>query len=230
MLSTPAERLRSALLVLGAILGLSGIWMLIPDLLSPMATGLPFDRKAAETAGTHRIGAVVAAELGVVRGDLWAKAAFTGARFLWTDRSANLDPSDLKQLERVRNDAETALALAPINGAAWLFLAKLPAASPEAESGVGKFLEMSYFTAPSAPELALLRTQRAATSSALADKDLQTFVSGDLRELLSRGPGFQQAVIAAYRGALPQNQPVFEALVADIDPAVAQMLHSGQPK
>ena len=79
---------------------------------------------------------------------------------------------------------------------------------------------MSYFTAPSAPDLALSRIQRAATSSALANKDLQTFVSGDLREILSRGPQFQQAIIAAYRNALPQNQAVFESLIADADPAV----------
>jgi hypothetical protein len=230
MLSTPTTRLRSALLALGAILGLSGIWMVIPDLLSPKAADLPFGRAAAGSAATHRTGALMAAEIGLVRGDLWAKAAFTGAPFLWIDRPANLDPTELKQLERVRDITETALALAPINGAAWLFLAKLPAVSPEAENRVGPLLEMSYFTAPSAPDLALSRIQRAATSSALANKDLQTFVSGDLREILSRGPQFQQAIIAAYRDALPRNQAVFESLIADAEPAVGQMLRSNPPK
>ena len=204
--------------------------MAVPDLLSPKSIGLPFDPDTAESAATHRTGALMAAELGLVRGDLWAKAAFTGAPFLWTARPANLDPTELKQLARVRNTTETALALAPINGAAWLFLAKLPAISPEAESRVGNLLEMSYFTAPSAPDLALSRIQRAVTSSALANKDLQTFVSGDLREILGRGPQFQQAIIAAYRDALPQNQAVFELLIADADPAAAQMLHSNPPK
>ncbi len=178
--------------------------MAIPDLLSPKSIGLPFDRDTADSAAAHRTGALVAAELGLVRGDLWTKAAFTGAPFLWTARPANLDPAELKQLARVRNTTETALALAPINGATWLFLAKLPATSPETESRIGNLLEMSYFTAPSAPDLALPRIQRAVTSSALANKDLQTFVSGDLREILSRGPQFQQAIIAAYRDALPQ--------------------------
>jgi hypothetical protein len=230
MLSTPTARLRTVLLALGAILGLSGIWMVIPDLLSPKAPDLPFERATAEAAAKHRTGALMAAEIGLVRGDLWAKAAFAGAPFLWTDRSATLDPNELKQLERVRNTTETALALAPINGAAWLFLAKLPATSPEAESRVGPLLEMSYFTAPSAPDLALSRIQRAATSTALANKDLQTFVSGDLREGLGRGPQFQQAIIAAYRNALPQNQAVFESLITDADPALAQMLRSSPPK
>jgi hypothetical protein len=46
---------------------------------------------------------------------------------------------------------------------------------------------------------------------------------------LQRRPEFQQAIIAAYLSALPQNQPIFESLVADVDSAAAQSLHSGQP-
>jgi hypothetical protein len=223
-------RLRCGFLVLGTTLGISGVWMLLANLLSPNATGLPFHPDRAEAAAAHRTRAVLAAEIGVIRGDLWASAAFTGARFMWTDGLSSLDQSDLQLLARVRDNAETALALAPINGAAWLFLAMLPATSQDAESRVGTLLEMSYFTAPSAPDLALSRIQRAATSSALANKDLQTFISGDLREMLNRRPEFQQAIIAAYRSAPLQNQPIFESLVADIDPAMARLLHSSQPK
>ncbi|HUB64979.1 MAG TPA: hypothetical protein VL996_11150 [Methylocella sp.] len=220
-------RLRYGLLALGIALGLSGVWLSLSDLLSPKSTGLPFDRNGATA---HRPLAVLAAEIGVIRGDLWAKAAFTGARFLWTDRPANLNQSDLNLLARVRSNAETALALAPINGTAWLFLAKLPAISPDAESRIGTLLEMSYFTAPSAPDLAPWRLQRAAASSALADKDIQAFVKSDLREMLNRRPDFQQAILAAYRTAWPQNQPIFESLVADIDPGLAQLLRSSQTK
>ncbi|HUZ90873.1 MAG TPA: hypothetical protein VMU78_03080, partial [Methylocella sp.] len=124
---------------------------------------------------------------------------------------------------------ETALALSPINGAAWLFLAMLPDASPKADSRSGTLLEMSYFTAPSAPELAPWRLKWAAASSALANKDIQEFIKSDIREILNHSPEFQQGLIAAYRGALPQNQPIFESLVADVDPASVQLLHAGQP-
>jgi hypothetical protein len=204
--------------------------MLLPDLLSPKATGLPFDRNGAEAAATHRVRAVLAAGIGAVRGDLWATAAFTRAPLMWIGRSSILDPASAEQVARARANTETALALAPINGAAWLFLANLPATSPDAESRVGTLLEMSYFTAPSAPELAPWRLARAATSSALADKDIQAFVKSDIREILSGGPEFQPAIIAAYRNAWPQNQPIFESLVAGVDPTVAQSLRSGQPK
>ena len=103
--------------------------MLLPELISPKATGLSFDRNSAEAAAARQSSAILAARIGAIRGDLWANAAFTGARFMWTDRSTSLDRTRLDQLEQAKANAETALALAPINGAAWLFLAKLPAAA-----------------------------------------------------------------------------------------------------
>ena len=229
--SSPPTRLRSGLLVLGVVLGFSGAWMFLPDLLSPLSpktTGLPFDRNGAEAAAEHRIRAILAAGIGGIRGDLWANAAFADARFLWINRLTKLDKSSLAQLANAKARAETALALAPINGAAWLFLAKLSATSPPSRSVT--LLEMSYFTAPSAPELAPFRLERVATSSALADKDIQAFVKNDLREIMRRPPEFQQTIIAAYRNALPQNRPIFEQLVADVDPTVAQSLRLGEPK
>jgi len=230
MFSSAPMRLRWALLVFGIILGLSGLWMLLPELVRPKPIGLVFDRAGAETAAEHRTGAVLAAEIGAIRGDLWAEAAFTGARFMGIDRLAIHDWTSSGQLARVRANAETALALAPVNGAAWLLLAKLPAGSTEGENRVGTLLEMSYFTAPSALDLAPWRLERAATSSALADKDLQAFIKSDIRGILERGPEYRQVIMAAYRNAWPQNQPIFESLVADADPAVAHLLRSGQPK
>ena len=231
MLSTPARRVRSAFLALGTALGLSGFWMAVPDLLSPKSIGLPFDRDTADSAAAHRTGALVAAELGLVRGDLWTKAAFTGAPFLWTAHPANLDPAELKQLARVRNTTETALALAPINGAAWLFLAKLPATSPETESRIGTLLEMSYFTAPSAPDLALPRIQRAVSSSALANKDLQNLRQRRFaRDLAAAGRNFNKRSLQPIATPCRRIEPIFESLIADADPAAAQMLHSNPPK
>ncbi|MGH6869577.1 MAG: hypothetical protein ACREDA_12060 [Methylocella sp.] len=36
--------------------------------------------------------------------------------------------------------------------------------------------------------------------------------------------------LAFDRNATPQNQPIFESLVADVDAAVARLLRSGQPR
>jgi hypothetical protein len=230
MFSSAPIRLRSALLVFGIGLGLSGVWMLLPELLRPKPIGLAFDRNGTEAASARRTRAILAAEIGAIRGDLWADAAFTGARFMGTDRSTSLDLTNSGRLARARANAETAVALAPVNGAAWLFLARLPARSQDGENRDGTLLEMSYFTAPSALDLAPWRLERAATSSALADKDLQAFIKSDIRGILDRGPEFQQTIVAAYRNAWPQNQPIFESLVAEVDPAMARLLRSGQPK
>jgi hypothetical protein len=89
---------------------------------------------------------------------------------------------------------------------------------------------MTYFTAPSALDLAPWRLERAAPSSALGDKDLQSFIKSDIRGILDRGPECQQAIMAPFRNAWPRNQPIFDSLVADADPVVAQWLRSSKPK
>lgn len=224
--STP---LRTAILVFGAVLGLSGIWVLLPELLRQKPIAFPSDRASAEALAAYRPRAILAAEIGAIRGDLWAEAAFTDSRFMWADRSASLDQTNSEKIGAARANAETALRFAPINGAAWLFLAKLPS-PPSNENRVAALLEMSYFTAPSNAKLAPARLDRAATSSALADKDVQAFIKSDIRAILGQRPEFRQGLIAAYRNAWPQNQPLFESLVAGVDPAAAQLLHSDQPK
>jgi hypothetical protein len=65
---------------------------------------------------------------------------------------------------------------------------------------------------------------RAATSSALANKDVQYLVKNDIRGMLALGPEHQQDFLAAYRAAWPQNRPPLAALAAEIDPAAAGLL------
>jgi hypothetical protein len=223
-------RLRCSLLVYGIVLGISGVWLLLPVLLRPTPIGLPLDPKSAEAAADHRMSSILAAELGAIRGDLWAEAAFTGARFIWTDRGASFGPASSRELARIRADAETSLALAPVNGAAWLLLAALPETAPDRDSRVSALLEMSYFTAPNELRLANLRVMRAVISSALADKDIQAFIKTDIRKILTHRPDYQNELITAYREALPQNQPIFESLIADVDPALATLLRSSPSK
>jgi hypothetical protein len=50
LLSSAPIRLRSALLVFGIGLGLSSLWVLLPELLRSKPLGLPFDRNGAGTA------------------------------------------------------------------------------------------------------------------------------------------------------------------------------------
>ncbi len=81
---------------------------------------------------------------------------------------------------------------------------------------------MSYLTAPDDAALARPRIERALASSVPIDRDLQEFMKGDLREILAQQPLQKPAILAAYKAASPQNQAIFEALAAEIDPDFAQ--------
>jgi hypothetical protein len=221
--------LRIGLLAFGGVLALGGAWFLLCSLLLPQAVTLPLDRASAAAAATHRASALWAARLGAIRGDLFAQAAYSDASLLWLDRARGLDAASAAQVKTARANAETALALAPLNGAAWLFLAELPRASGRAGDGLIP-LQMSYFTAPNDPALARPRIERALASGVPIDKDLQEFMKGDLREILANQPRQKPAILAAYKTAAPQNQAIFEGLAADVDRDFSRALGGETPK
>ena len=223
-------KFRLGLFLFGMLLGLAGLWLLFPVLLHPSPIGFPSDRAGAAAAATYQVSALKAAEIGLIRGHLWADAAFADSRLLWRDRSAPLDRGTIERIARARSTMETALALAPVNAEGWLFLAALPSGPPASDSRVATLLELSYFTAPNALALAPWRLERAATSSALADKGIQDLVMSDIRRILTYRPQARSAIVAAHRNALPQNRPLFEALVGEVDSGFAQSLRAAQPK
>lgn len=227
----PPAPLRIGLLVFGAAIALGGMWMLLCALLAPPVIALPLDRDAAAAAAGLRGRAVAAAHLGVIRGDLYARAAYADARLLFLGRAHGLDAASAAEVRAARSNAETALALAPVNGSAWLFLAELPPASTKAADQNGLLaLQMSYLTAPDDSALALPRIESAFASNVPIDRDLQAFVKTDLREILTARPSERPALLSAYKSASPQNQAIFEALAAEIDPDFGQSLRSQTPK
>jgi hypothetical protein len=141
--------------------------------------GVPFDRNGTEAAAARRTSVALAVEIGAISEDRWAEAAFTGARFMGTDRSTSLARANSGHTARARANAETAQR-SPRSMARHGFLAKLTASSRDGENQVGTLLEMSYFTAPSVLDLAPRRLERG-TSTALADNDFQAFVKSDIR-------------------------------------------------
>ena len=230
LLAEPAT-LRLSVLFFASFLGLAGVWLLISALLLPQAIALPLDKESAAAAGAYRSNAAWAARLGVIRGDLYKEAAFTDADLVWLDPARSRDPANAARLQRARSNGQTALALAPINGSVWLLLAELPAPPGKAaEAAATAALQMSYFTAPTDPSLALPRLQRALALSAPLDKDLQEFVKGDLRQLLLNSPRQYPAILAAYKAAPPQNQSILEALAGEVDPHFNQYLRGESPK
>jgi hypothetical protein len=223
----PASPIRTGLLAFGAALALGGVWILLPALVLPQAANLPLDSASAAAAASHRDAALWAARLGAIRGDLFAQAAYADANLLWPDRDRALDDASAARMRAAKANTETALALSPVKGSAWLYLAQLRQASDgSGASNSLSPLQMSYFTAPNDPALARPRIQAALGSSAPLDKDLMAFIKGDLREILARQPRQEPAIRAAYKAASPQNQTAFEALVAEVDPQFSQSLRN----
>jgi hypothetical protein len=230
-LTTQPAGLRITLCIFGAVLALCGLWLLTPELLRSKPVAASQNGAGAAAKASAQSTALLAAQIGGIRGDLWAEAALAEVNLLWLDRPAALDRANAGRLEQSRSYMEKALALAPINGEAWLVLAALPANPANSGDGrIATLLQMSYFTAPNDLHLADLRLARAATSAALGNKDIQEFVKSDIRRILTYQPQLKSAIVAAYRNALPQNRPIVEALTSDVDPALGEALRSGQQK
>ena len=65
--------LRTAALLIAALLGMQCVWLLAAELVRPGVDRLPTDPASAAAAAEHRDAAFWAASIGGVRGDLWAE-------------------------------------------------------------------------------------------------------------------------------------------------------------
>ena len=229
MLSTPPEKLRLALLLLGIVLGLSGVWMLLPVLLSPNPIGLSFDRNGAEAAAAHRTRAVLAAEIGAIRGNLWASAAFTGARFMGTEGLTSFDRKELRTTRTSQGQRREGAGSRP-----------------------DRWRGMALFGHASGRPAGCREPPRHASRNVLFHRSectgactLAPQTGGNLKRARGQGhPGIHQkrysgdfatpaGISTSHHCRLSQRlaaeSAYFESLVADVDSAAAQSLHSGQP-
>ena len=122
---------RAGVSLYGLLLGAASLWILLAEFSSPGIRGLPTSPGEAAVAAQHRGEALWAARAAVVRGDLWAEAAFTYANLEWLDSAQPLGEA----LDQARATATRAVSLMPGNSGVWLMLADLssryPLASPK---------------------------------------------------------------------------------------------------
>jgi hypothetical protein len=217
---------RLATLVLAALLGVQGVWLLLTELSRPGIDRLPTNAQAAVKSANHRNDAIWAAWIGAIRGDLWAESAFTYADLLWAGPDAG--PQGTTALERARAELDKALGYAPHQADAWLLLAGLEQRYQSQKSDPAQALKMSYYTGPSERPLIPLRLLVATHLASLDDIEVQQFIRRDLRFLLARQ---QKSVVAeAYAGASPAGRRFIEQTVGEIDPAYLGSLRSGTQK
>jgi hypothetical protein len=220
------RRFRYTLVALAGFLSIQFCWFFLTELYHYGPNQLPTDAIAAESGARQRQAAERAASIGVVRGDLWADAAFTYAHLLWSavDRQ---DVTRLTQLQQVRNELYLALKYSPHLSNAWLLLAGLASRYSFAGIDPEEALKMCYYTNPNDPELAPIRLRIAAQLDLIKDIDLQKFIAHDVRILLAAHQS--AAVIAAYNGGSPVGQHLIATTAHNIDPSTFGSLHPQVP-
>ena len=205
---------RRVTLGFAALLAVQSIWLLVPELTRPTIHGLPVDAASAAVAAKQRGWASVAASSGLIRGDLWADAAYTYADLLWNDigPSAGLTQA----LERAHTILERALDDAPHRSSAWLLLAGLATRYPSLNVNAMQALKTSYYTGPSEQNLMPSRLLVAVQSDFLNDAEIREFVTRDVRLFVSHGQ--QSAIDAAYKGGSATGKAFIKQVVNQMSP------------
>jgi hypothetical protein len=206
-------------LVFAVLLGVQALWLLVPELARPRIPFFPVDRASAESAAEHRGLAGFAAEVGVVRGDLWADYALA--------LSAGLLDESGDVAESTRNVAITAAKLVPTDSRMWLLLALIDQRRDQPGHGISGPLKMSYYTGPNAMDLIPTRLQLAVSSTAINDPELQDLVTREIRTIVTRRPELRPALLRAHRAASSEGRRFIEAKVGDLDRNLLASLRAG---
>ena len=219
-------KFRITILSFAALLGLQSIWLTLAELSRGGVDRLPTDLSAAAAAAGRRDRAAWAAEIGAIRGELWAQSAFTYADLLLGEHEETAEV--MQKLTRARVSLERALKDAPAQSGAWLLRAGLGLRYPSLGFDAIESLKMSYYTGPSEQDLIPLRLRLTALSKAIGDVEIREFVRRDLRLLLARKQ--QSAIADAYNAASPPVKRFIEQTLGDIDRPAAESLRSGAQK
>jgi hypothetical protein len=219
--------LRVALALFGAFISMQAAWILLAERYRPNHILLPVDGKTATIALAEQDNVNRAASLAVVRGDLWARSAFTYAGQLWGDKAMDLDvgnqfnPDALKTLTR-------ALRYSPLRGDVWLLFAALADRYKWPGYQPSLLLKMSYYTAPNEFALFPLRLHVSLDAKGVIDdSELQDMVRRDIRVVLTQAPALKPALVTAYRAASSQGKAFVDRVVSEIDPPYLATLRVG---
>lgn len=212
--------LRAISLAFSLLLGVASMWLLLSELSRPGIAVLPTTQQMAKSASDRRPDALRAARFGVLRGDLWAEAAFTYADLEWAD-AVHANPGDL---EGARSSSTSAVTLAPVNAPVWLLLADLSLRSGWQAPNPIEALKMSYYTAPHADWLAPLRLRVAARANVADDPELERLFQGDLESILTYRPSLRPAFVDAYGQASAEGKHIMESAAEEVDPPFALTL------
>lgn len=228
-LSEPHLRFRLTTLLFATLLSAQSIWLLTAEFSRSDIDELPTSASTAAAAATQRGAAVRAAEIGVIRGDLWAQSAFTFVSLVTDQKSSSTNSDVPRLLARARTSLIRALEYAPAQSDVWLLRAALGFRYTATRIDAMEALKMSYYTGPSDNKLIPMRLRLDAQINGFSDVELNQFVTRDLRILLERKQ--DTAIAEIYKAASPGAKRLIEQVVGDFDPSALDTLRtSGAPE
>ena len=211
------KQLRTALFAFAGLLALQSIWIILPELIRPSPLVFPREARSPPISSSERDRVGWAAELALVRGDLWAEAAIAKSPELIRDVETGKAAQSADQAQVVRATAEKAATLSPHDARNWLLLASLDCLDCLAHREASGTLKMSYYTGSNEIVLMPLRLLVATCSEAINDAELQTLVAREIRLIVTHEPNPKPAILAAYQNASPSGKRFIETIVGDLD-------------
>ena len=209
---------RGLVCIFAVVLACQAVWILAAEFSRPPAVAFPTDPESAADAAANRSAAHLAAQLGIIRGDLWAEDALTYSDVLRHDEENSTVAKDSNAIEQARKVAERTLALAPHDARIWLVLASIDSRFDWLNGKASAALRNSYYTG--ANETALIPTRLFLSLSlpVISDSDFQQLVRHDLRTIVTHKPEMKSAIVNAYQNALPEGQQFARDALKELDP------------
>ena len=215
-----AANVRIVVGVLGALLGILALWILIAELTSPRLSYFPSGPIEANAMYAVRGSAATAAEIGMIRGDLWTAAAIaTATPLLFGATGSSPEQASQAEVENMRAIADRAARLSPHDSRIWLVLAGLDFRVDGNNPKGTEALKLSYYTGPNEISLMPLRLLLAVRSKAILDEEVQSLVPLDIQRIIMQRPDLKPAIALAYQNALPKGREIIEAALKKTDPS-----------
>ena len=221
------RQLRAALFAFAGLLALQGIWIILPELIRPSRLAFLRDAQSPHpsASASERKRADWAAELALVRGDLWAEDAIVQSSELIGGIESRKTAQSVDQALVARSTADKAATLSPHDARAWLLLASLDCLLHREASGV---LKMSYYTGANEIALIPLRLLVATCLDEINDAELQSLVAREIRLIVTRDQELKPAILAAYQSASPNGKRLIETAVGDLDNGLMATIRSSK--
>src|ERR1035437_3055762 len=211
---------RLCVILFAGVLGLQAAWVLSAELLRRPINFFPNDTREIESRFAQSGAAATAAEVGWLRGDLWADYALSADSILL------IEPPPAN--DRTKMVSEQAAALAPYDARLWLLLAAINAKNGLSDGKTVAQLKVSFYTAPNDIRLIPLRLRIATQSPSISDDELQKLIEHELRTAL-RKPELKPIIATAYRDASTAGRQFIETTLTVFDAGFLSELHARSP-